>query len=90
MSTVRLLLFVDENVKRIVDVPWDIDSKGLTGIAASTFGMKPEDTGVKCYDGDFEEWVLIPDNFLPEDKQKLEVIRLNKVMDTSFWVNGIH
>ena len=51
MSTLRLLLIVDENVKKVVSVPDDIDVKRLRELAANTFGMNPEATGVKCYDG---------------------------------------
>lgn len=80
VSTLRLLLIVDENVKKVVSVPDDIDIKRLREqLAANTFGMNPEATGVKCYDKEFEEWVLIPDDFLPTNKERLQVIPVDKV-----------
>ena len=79
MSTLRLLLIVDENVKKVVSVPDDIDVKRLRELAANTFCMNPEATGVKCYDKDFEEWVLIPDDFVPKNKERLQVIPVDKV-----------
>lgn len=79
MSTLRLLLIVDENVKKVVNVPCDIDVKRLRELAATTFGMNPEATGVKCFDKEFEEWVLIPDDFVPTNKERLQVIPVDKV-----------
>jgi hypothetical protein len=79
MSTLRLLLIVDENVKKIVSVSDDIDVKRLKEMAANTFGMNPEATGVKCYDKDFENWVLIPDDFVPTNKERLQVIPVDTV-----------
>ncbi len=55
MSTFRLLLTVDENLKKVVSVPNNIDAKRLKELVATSFGMKPGATGVKCYDKDFEE-----------------------------------
>ena len=79
MSTIRLLLIVDENEKKIVSVSDDIDEKRLKELAANTFGMNPEATSVKYYDKDFEEWVLIPDDFVPTNKERLQVIPMNTV-----------
>ena len=50
------------------------DCPGLTSHC-----MNPEATGVKCYDKDFEEWVLIPDDFVPTNKERLQVIPVDKV-----------
>lgn len=79
MSALRLLLIVDENVKKVVSVPDDIDAQSLRELAASTFGMNPEAIGVKCYDKDFEEWVLLPDDFVPTNKERLQVIPVDVV-----------
>ena len=79
MATLRLLLILDENVKKIVSVPDDVDVKRLKELAASTFSMKLEAIGVKCYDKDFEEWVLIPDDFVPTNKEQLQVIPMDIV-----------
>ena len=79
MSSLRLLLIVDENMKKVVNVPTDIAAKRLKELAATSFGMKPEATGVKCYDKDFDEWVLIPDDFVPTNKERLQVIPVNIV-----------
>ena len=37
MATLRLLLILDENMKKIVSVPDDVDVKRLKELAASTF-----------------------------------------------------
>lgn len=79
MATLRLLLILDENVKKIISVPDDIDVKRLKELAASTFSMKPEVIDLKCYDKDFEEWVLIPDDFVPTNKERLQVIPMDIV-----------
>ena len=79
MSSLQLLLTVDENLKKVVNVPDDVDAKNLRELAASTFAMDPEVTGVKCFDKDFKEWVLIPDDFVPTNKERLHVIPIDIV-----------
>ena len=81
MSTraLRLLLVVDENLKKVVTVSENIDAERLKELAATSFGMKPESTAVKCYDKEFEEWVLIPDHFVPTNKERLQVIPVDVV-----------
>ena len=49
MSTLRLLLIVDENMKKVVNVADDVDAKRLKELAATSFSLKPVTTGVKCY-----------------------------------------
>ena len=59
----------------MVNVPDDIDTKRLKElhVASSSFAMKPEVTGVKYmyFDKEFEEWVLISDDFVPTTKGRL-------------------
>ena len=81
MSTLRLLLSVNENLKRVISVPDNIDAKCLKELAAASFGMKAEATGVNYYDKDFEEWVLIPDDFVPRNKERLQVISIDIVRE---------
>ena len=79
MSTLRLLLIVDENLKKVVNVLEDIEAKKLQELAATSFAMDSEVTGLKCYDKDFEEWVLIPEDFVPTDKERLHAIPMDIV-----------
>ena len=80
MSTLRLLLVLNENVKKVVNVTDDINVKELKELAATTFGMSPEAIGgLKCYDKDFEEWVLVSEDFVPTNKTRLQVITVDIV-----------
>ena len=90
MSSLRLLLILDENMKKVVNVPEDIDAKRLQELAATSFGMKPEVTGVKYFDNEFEEWVLIPDDFVPTNKERLQVIPIDIVRNINFVVVARH
>lgn len=54
-------------MKKAVNVPDDIDARRLKELAASSFGMKPEVNRAKCFDKEFEEWVMIPDDFVPNN-----------------------
>ena len=73
-------------MKKVVNVPEDIDAERLQELAASSFGMQPEVTGVKYFDKEFEEWLLIPDDFVPTNKERLQMIPIDIVRNINFVV----
>ena len=90
MSTIRLLLIVNESVKKIITVPEDIDVNRLKELAANTFAMNPESIGLRCYDEEFEEWVLIPEDFVPKNKERIQVIPVDIVSEITNAALDVH
>ena len=74
MASLRLLLVEKENNrKKVVQVPSDVTVTALTELAANSFDLLPGSTVIECYDADFEEWVMVSEDFTPRDKQRLQV-----------------
>lgn len=79
MSAKLLFVFGEREVKKVVPASLDISAGDLRQLAANSFNLEPELTDVKHFDSDFEEWVLITDDFKPTDKERLKVVNLDIV-----------
>ena len=87
MSTIRLLLIVNESVKKIVSI---YRCKSTKGASSKYVWYEPESIGLRCYDEEFEEWVLIPEDFVPKNKERIQVISVDIVSEITYAALDVH
>lgn len=78
MSTVKVLLCRDTS-KKIVTV---LDGEDVHDVAAKVFGLPKNDFIMQYYDRDFEEWVDLEENYVPVNKEKINIVMKRKEVST--------
>ena len=73
MAEIRVLMILDEKQRKVVTFS---SGMSLPNLAATAFGLDPKNVHLQHFDSDFEEWVLVPDDFTPTNKEKLRVVEL--------------
>jgi len=76
----RKVLLAYDGQKRVAALPPDstADIPAIIELAKTLFedlaDKEPADLGVRKFDEDFEEWVDLPQSFVAESKEKLQVV----------------
>ena len=78
MPDLRILLCYSDSLKKVVTVPENVQPGTLKELAASSFGIDSASIGLQNFDADFQEWVLIASDFVPADKERLQVVQIQQ------------